>query len=118
MLALLHPPLGNTDYAFLEPTLAGHVESIAKSPQAIGMLFSVTSLTYTFSSPLMGWLSHKHRMGPRTVIIAVTYIAWGRGPPSSHCVSMFGLHADWPIAAAAFRSVGGRADVAQSTGNC
>mmetsp|Transcript_38091 Transcript_38091/g.94487 ORF Transcript_38091/g.94487 Transcript_38091/m.94487 type:complete len:508 (-) Transcript_38091:306-1829(-) len=62
--------IGNTDYAFLEPTLAGHVESIAKSPQAIGMLFSVTSLTYTFSSPLMGWLSHKHRMGPRTVIIA------------------------------------------------
>lgn len=61
--------LGNSDYAFLEPTLAGHVESIATSSTAVGMLFSVTSLTYTLSAPLMGWLSHKERMGPRNVII-------------------------------------------------
>lgn len=62
--------LGNTDYAFLEPTLAGHVESIARTSTAVGMLFSVTSLTYTLASPLMGWLSHKQRLGPRNVIIA------------------------------------------------
>jgi len=61
--------LGNSDYAFLEPTLAGHVESIATSSTAVGMLFSVTSLTYTLAAPLMGWLSHKDKMGPRNVII-------------------------------------------------
>lgn len=67
--------LGNSDYAFLEPTLAGHVESLASSSTAVGMLFSVTSLTYTVSAPLMGWLSHKDRMGPRNVII------WGARAP-------------------------------------
>mmetsp|Transcript_15267 Transcript_15267/g.41001 ORF Transcript_15267/g.41001 Transcript_15267/m.41001 type:complete len:498 (+) Transcript_15267:86-1579(+) len=59
---------GNSDYAFLEPTLAAHVETIAATSTQIGMLFSVTSLTYTLASPLMGWLSHQNRMGPRTVI--------------------------------------------------
>mgnify|MGYP003684968187 CR=1 FL=1 len=75
--------LGNSDYAFLEPTLAGHVESIATSSTAVGMLFSVTSLTYTLAAPLMGWLSHKDKMGPRNVIILGAHArgARARAPP-------------------------------------
>lgn len=61
--------LGNVDYAFLEPTLAEHVEEVASSPQTIGLLFSVISLTYTLSAPLVGWLSHRRRLGPRNVVI-------------------------------------------------
>ncbi|KAG8459919.1 hypothetical protein KFE25_010968 [Diacronema lutheri] len=78
--------LGNVDYAFLEPTLAGHVEEVASSPQAIGLLFSVISLTYTLSSPLVGWLSHRRRLGPRNVVIgglclgAVSFLIVGPSP--------------------------------------
>lgn len=61
--------LGNVDYAFLEPTLAEHVEEVASSPQAIGLLFSIISFTYTASAPLVGWVSHRRRLGPRNVVI-------------------------------------------------
>ncbi|KAJ1622571.1 major facilitator superfamily domain-containing protein [Pavlovales sp. CCMP2436] len=69
LAAVLTATLGNVDYAFLEPTLATHVESLTASPAMIGLLFSAISLTYTISAPVVGWLSHRQRLGPRSLIV-------------------------------------------------
>merc|ERR1711871_1165823 len=63
--------LANSDYAFLEPTLGEHTKStgLATSPDAIGMLFSVSSITYTLSCPLIGILANRERVGPRPIIV-------------------------------------------------
>jgi len=63
--------LANSDYAFLEPTLGDHARKLglAESPDAIGMLFSVSSITYTLSCPLIGILANRERFGPRPVIV-------------------------------------------------
>jgi len=63
--------LGNSDYAFLEPTLGEHALNLglAKTPDAIGALFSVTIVAYTLSCPVIGLLAKRERMGPRAVIV-------------------------------------------------
>ena len=63
--------LANSDYAFLEPTLGEHASSLglAKTPDAIGALFSVTIVAYTLSCPVIGLLAKRERMGPRAVIV-------------------------------------------------
>merc|ERR1712087_280588 len=47
--------LANSDYAFLEPTLGAHLaeQGIANTPDSIGMLFSVSSITYTLACPVI-----------------------------------------------------------------
>ena len=64
--------LANSDYAFLEPTLGDHVadNGLAKSPDSIGMLFSVSSITYTLSCPIVGILASRERCGPRPIIVS------------------------------------------------
>lgn len=64
--------LANSDYAFLEPTLGAHLadQGIAKSPDAIGMLFSVSSITYTLACPVIGVLANRERFGPRPIIVS------------------------------------------------
>lgn len=63
--------LANSDYAFLEPTLGNHVRDsqLADSPDAIGMLFSVASISYTVSCPVIGILAQRDRFGPRPIIV-------------------------------------------------
>lgn len=63
--------LANSDYAFLEPTLGDHATNLgmAESPDSIGMLFSVSSITYTLSCPVIGILANRERFGPRPVIV-------------------------------------------------
>lgn len=63
--------LANSDYAFLEPTLGDHARDrdIASSPDAVGMLFSVASVTYTLSCPLIGIMANRDRVGPRPIIV-------------------------------------------------
>ena len=64
--------LANSDYAFLEPTLGDHSTAmkLASSPDSIGMLFSIASVTYTVSCPLIGMLANRSRFGPRRVILS------------------------------------------------
>lgn len=64
--------LANSDYAFLEPTLGDHAAShgLANSPDSIGMLFSVSSITYTLSCPIIGILASRDRFGPRPIIVS------------------------------------------------
>jgi len=63
--------LANSDYAFLEPTLGEHAAEtgLASSPDSIGMLFSVSSITYTLSCPLIGIMANRERFGPRPMIV-------------------------------------------------
>ena len=63
--------IANSDYAFLEPTLGQHLISsgIASSQASIGAIFSISSITYTISCPLVGLLASRKRMGPRPVIV-------------------------------------------------
>ena len=63
--------LANSDYAFLEPTLGDHAtaNNVATGPESIGMLFSIASVTYTLSCPLIGILASRARLGPRRVIV-------------------------------------------------
>jgi len=63
--------LANSDYAFLEPTLGDHARNLglAETPDAIGMLFSVSSITYTLSCPVIGILANRERFGPRPIIV-------------------------------------------------
>jgi len=55
--------LANSDYAFLEPTLGDHARKLglAESPDAIGMLFSVSSITYALVP------AHRHPRQPRAL---------------------------------------------------
>lgn len=71
MVILITAMLANSDYAFLEPTLGDHVRMnhLADSPDSIGMLFSVASICYTLSCPLIGILAARERFGPRPVIV-------------------------------------------------
>jgi len=71
MVIAITAMLANTDYAFLEPTLGDHVRDndLASSPDTIGMLFSVASICYTLSCPLIGILAARERFGPRPVIV-------------------------------------------------
>jgi len=64
--------LANSDYAFLEPTLGDHSTNmkLASSPDSIGMLFSVASITYTVSCPVIGMLANRSRFGPRPIIVS------------------------------------------------
>jgi len=63
--------LANSDYAFLEPTLGDHAREsgLAESPDYIGMLFSVASISYTVSCPVIGILAQRDRFGPRPIIV-------------------------------------------------
>jgi MFS family permease len=63
--------VANSDYAFLEPTLGDHArdQGLASSPDSIGMLFSIASITYTVSCPIIGILANRDRFGPRPVIV-------------------------------------------------
>ncbi|EOD34660.1 hypothetical protein EMIHUDRAFT_455551 [Emiliania huxleyi CCMP1516] len=51
----------NSDYAFLEPTLADHAKARghASSEASIGLLFSISSVTYTLACPLIGSLARR-----------------------------------------------------------
>jgi len=71
MVIAIASMLANSDYAFLEPTLGGHVtaQGLASSPESIGMLFSVCSITYTLSCPIIGVLASRERFGPRPMIV-------------------------------------------------
>jgi len=64
--------LANSDYAFLEPTLGDHAREsgLADTPDYIGMLFSVASISYTVTCPVIGILAQRDRFGPRPVIVA------------------------------------------------
>lgn len=64
--------LANSDYAFLEPTLGAHLadQGLANTPDAIGMLFSVSSITYTLACPVIGVLANRERFGPRPIIVS------------------------------------------------
>lgn len=64
--------LANSDYAFLEPTLGDHAmgSQLATSPDSIGILFSVASITYTLACPVIGLLASRDRFGPRPVIVS------------------------------------------------
>jgi len=55
-LIALASMLANSDYAFLEPTLADHAKARghASSEASIGLLFSISSVTYTLACPLIG----------------------------------------------------------------
>lgn len=63
--------LANSDYAFLEPTLGEHAQrmGLASGPDSIGLLFSVASVTYTLSCPVIGILASRERLGPRIIIV-------------------------------------------------
>ena len=63
--------LANSDYAFLEPTLGDHARDngLADSPDYIGVLFSVASISYTISCPVIGILAQRDRFGPRPIIV-------------------------------------------------
>lgn len=63
--------LGNSDYAFLEPTLGAHATSLglATSPETIGALFSVLVVAYTLACPLIGIYAARSRFGPRLVVV-------------------------------------------------
>lgn len=63
--------LANSDYAFLEPTLGEHAQrmELASGPDSIGLLFSVASVTYTLSCPVIGILASRERLGPRIIIV-------------------------------------------------
>jgi len=71
MIIAIASMLANSDYAFLEPTLGDHATAnkVATSPDSIGMLFSIASVTYTLSCPLIGILANRSRLGPRRVIV-------------------------------------------------
>ncbi len=81
MRTLLHNPqviviamasvLANSDYAFLEPTLGDHLISsgLTTSQAGIGAIFSVSSVCYTISCPLVGLLASHKRAGPRPMIV-------------------------------------------------
>ncbi|KAL1526197.1 hypothetical protein AB1Y20_014923 [Prymnesium parvum] len=64
--------LANSDYAFLEPTLGDHSREsgLAETPDYIGVLFSVASISYTVSCPIIGILAQRERFGPRPMIVA------------------------------------------------
>mmetsp|Transcript_19401 Transcript_19401/g.58556 ORF Transcript_19401/g.58556 Transcript_19401/m.58556 type:complete len:437 (-) Transcript_19401:431-1741(-) len=70
-LIALASMLANSDYAFLEPTLGDHAKSFghAQSEAGIGMLFSISSVTYTLACPLIGILANRERFGPRPIIL-------------------------------------------------
>mmetsp|Transcript_19402 Transcript_19402/g.58560 ORF Transcript_19402/g.58560 Transcript_19402/m.58560 type:complete len:470 (-) Transcript_19402:431-1840(-) len=61
-LIALASMLANSDYAFLEPTLGDHAKSFghAQSEAGIGMLFSISSVTYTLACPLIGILANRY----------------------------------------------------------
>jgi len=63
--------LANSDYAFLEPTLGDHTREsgLADTPDYIGMLFSVASISYTVTCPVIGILAQRDRFGPRPIIV-------------------------------------------------
>ena len=71
MIIAIASMLANSDYAFLEPTLGDHATAnkVATTPDSIGMLFSIASVTYTLSCPLIGILANRSRLGPRRVIV-------------------------------------------------
>jgi len=71
MIIAVASMLANSDYAFLEPTLGDHATAnkVATTPDSIGMLFSIASVTYTLSCPLTGILAKRSRLGPRRVIV-------------------------------------------------
>ena len=71
MIIAIASMLANSDYAFLEPTLGDHATAnkVATTPDSIGMLFSIASVTYTLSCPLTGILANRSRLGPRRVIV-------------------------------------------------
>jgi len=71
MVIAITAMLANSDYAFLEPTLGDHVREngLASTPDTIGMLFSVASICYTLSCPLIGILAARERFGPRPIIV-------------------------------------------------
>lgn len=71
MIIAIASMLANSDYAFLEPTLGDHATAnkVATTPDSIGMLFSIASITYTVSCPLTGILANRSRLGPRRVIV-------------------------------------------------
>lgn len=60
-LIALASTLANSDYAFLEPTLGDHAKGFghAHTEAGIGMLFSVSSVTYTLACPLIGMLANR-----------------------------------------------------------
>ena len=72
MIIAIASMLANSDYAFLEPTLGDHstANQVATTPDSIGMLFSIASVTYTVSCPLIGILASRSRFGPRRVIVS------------------------------------------------
>lgn len=63
--------LANSDYAFLEPTLGSHATEtgLASTPDAIGILFSVSMAAYTVSCPIIGFFAKRDLLGPRAVIV-------------------------------------------------
>eukprot|EP00908_Phaeocystis_cordata_P021199 Transcript_3544.p2 GENE.Transcript_3544~~Transcript_3544.p2 ORF type:complete len:452 (-),score=111.57 Transcript_3544:2546-3901(-) len=72
MIIAIASMLANSDYAFLEPTLGDHTTAngVAATPDSIGMLFSISSVAYTLSCPLIGILANRSRFGPRRVIVS------------------------------------------------
>jgi MFS family permease len=72
MVIAIASMLANSDYAFLEPTLGDHstYHNLASSPRTVGMLFSVASVVYTLSCPLIGMLANRSRFGPRPIIVS------------------------------------------------
>ena len=50
-------------------TLPSNPDKVATTPDSIGMLFSIASVTYTLSCPLTGILAKRSRLGPRRVIV-------------------------------------------------
>ena len=50
-------------------TLTSNPDKVATTPDSIGMLFSIASVTYTLSCPLTGILAKRSRLGPRRVIV-------------------------------------------------
>lgn len=95
-LIALASTLANSDYAFLEPTLGDHAKGFghAHTEAGIGMLFSVSSVTYTLACPLIGMLAN--RSVPLTAAGSHPPLLRASQPQPHSLASVLRTHS-WPL---------------------